>query len=140
MFFSHNKGKEVNNEMMKQKSKGKTHVIKLDAIPTDDTTQEVWLYVGCPVIAKKNCKNKGFVNNDKFVISHINNEYMTLLEDERTVEIKNGDFQRNLCVAYCITTHSSQGATIDKLYTIHEFEKMVKRLRYVSLSRSTDQK
>ena len=123
---------------MKQKSKDNKHVIKLDAIPTDDRTQDVLLYVGCPVIAKKNCKNKGFVNNDQFVISHINNEYMTLLEDERTIEIKTEDFQRHFCVAYCITTHSSQGATIDKSYTIHEFDKMDKRLRYVSLSRSTD--
>ena len=136
--YTNNKRKEINKEMMKQKSKDKKHVIKLDAIPTDDRTQDVLLYVGCPVIAKKNCKNKGFVNNDQFSIKHINEEYMILEEAERTIEIKNEDFQRNFCVAYCITTHSSQGATIDKQYTIHEFDKMDKRLRYVSLSRSTD--
>ena len=31
-----------------------------------------------------------------------------------------------------------QGATIDTPYTIHEFDMMDKKLRYVALSRSTD--
>ena len=38
--------------MMKQQSKGHKH-IKLDAIPTDDRTQDVILYVGCHVIAEE---------------------------------------------------------------------------------------
>ena len=59
------------------------------------------------------------MNNDKFIISHINHEYMTIQEDESTIEIKHEDVRRHFCFACCITTHSSQGATIDKPYTIH---------------------
>ena len=55
--YTNNKNKEVNNEMMNQKGKGHNN-IKLDAIPTDDRTQDVILYVGCPVIVTKKCKIK----------------------------------------------------------------------------------
>ena len=135
--FTNRTRKQVNHEMMKKISKNKK-TVKLPAIPTDDRTQDVSLFVGCPVIAKKNCKSKGFVNNDHFVIGAICKEFIMLQEKDRTLEIKTEEFQRNFCVAYCITTHSSQGATIDTPYTIHEFDMMDKRLRYVSLSRSTD--
>jgi ATP-dependent exoDNAse (exonuclease V) alpha subunit len=53
-------------------------------------------------------------------------------------EIKIGvfDFQRLFRVAYCITIHSSQGMSIDKCYTLHEWRKYDKRLKYVALSRA----
>ena len=123
--------------MMKKMSRNK-QTVSLKAIPTGDRTQDVSLFVGCPVIAKRNCKSNGFVNNDQFVIGAISEEFIMLQEKDRTLEIKTEDVQRNFCVAYCITTHSSQGATIDTPYTIHEFDMMDKRLRYVALSRSTD--
>ncbi len=43
-------------------------------------------------------------------------------------------------VAFCITIHKSQGATFDKPYTIHEFDKLDNRLKYVAMSRATDTK
>jgi hypothetical protein len=33
--------------------------------------------------------------------------------------------------------HSSQGDTFDEEYTIHEFEKYTKKLKYTALSRTT---
>ena len=135
--FTNKTRKHVNHQMMKKMSNNKK-TVSLKAIPTDDRTQDVSLFVGCPVIAKKNCKSKGFVNNDQFVIGAICKEFIMLQEKNRTLEIKTEEFQRNFCLAYCITTHSSQGATIDTPYTIHEFDMMDKRLRYVALSRSTD--
>jgi len=33
--------------------------------------------------------------------------------------------------------HSSQGLTLDKPYTIHDWEKMHQKLKYVALSRSS---
>jgi ATP-dependent exoDNAse (exonuclease V) alpha subunit len=40
-------------------------------------------------------------------------------------------------VAFCLTIHKSQGATFDKPYTIHEFDKLDKTLKYVAMSRAT---
>ena len=41
-------------------------------------------------------------------------------------------------VAYAITIHKCQGETYDTPYTIHEWERLNKRLKYVALSRATD--
>ena len=40
--------------------------------------------------------------------------------------------------SYATTIHSVQGATIDKPFSIHEWDKLNESLRYVALSRSTD--
>ena len=36
-----------------------------------------------------------------------------------------------------IATHSCQGMTINEPYTIHDFDRMHKKLKYVALSRAT---
>ena len=63
---------------------------------------------------------------------------MKVEDDEQTINIPFEDMTKLFNVAYCITTHKAQGTTIDKPYTIHEFSKMDKRLKYVSLSRARD--
>ena len=52
-----------------------------------------------------------------------------------TVHAEN--FQKLFRIWYAFTTHSSQGMSIDKPYTIHEFNRKSKKLKYVALSRST---
>ena len=54
------------------------------------------------------------------------------------LEIPIDKFQKFFYVAYCITTHKSQGSTFNHGYTIHEYDKFDSRLKYVALSRSTD--
>ena len=39
--------------------------------------------------------------------------------------------------SYSFTVHSCQGMSIDKPYTIYEWERMHKKLKYVALSRAT---
>ena len=48
------------------------------------------------------------------------------------------DFQKYFLVAYGCTTHSAQGISIGEPYTIHEWDRMDQRLKYVALSRSRD--
>ena len=50
--FTNKTRKQVNHQMMTKMSKHKK-IVKLPAIPTDDRTQDVSLFVGCPVIAKR---------------------------------------------------------------------------------------
>jgi hypothetical protein len=40
-------------------------------------------------------------------------------------------------MGFCIATHKSQGLSLDEPYCIHEFDKLSKTLKYVSLSRAT---
>jgi hypothetical protein len=46
-------------------------------------------------------------------------------------------FNKLFMLAFCITVHKSQGISLNEEYCIHEFSKMTKKLKYVSLSRST---
>jgi ATP-dependent exoDNAse (exonuclease V) alpha subunit len=55
----------------------------------------------------------------------------------KTLKIKSDEFQKNFRIGYVFTTHSSQGMSIDKPYTIHEFNRMDRKLKYVALSRDT---
>ncbi len=62
------------------------------------------------------------------------------IEDElkNLIKINIPDFQKFFLVGYATTTHSVQGMSIGKPYTIHEWDRMDQRLRYVALSRSRD--
>ena len=57
---------------------------------------------------------------------------------EKYIEIPIAQFNRIFLLAFCITVHKSQGATFDKPYTIHEWNRMDSCLKYVSYSRSTE--
>ena len=54
----------------------------------------------------------------------------------KSLKLVFSDFQ-HFYVAFCITIHKSQGSTFDEPFTIHEFDKLDRRLKYVALSRST---
>ena len=70
---------------------------------------------------------------------NINKEFIFIQdESDKQIEIPIDKFQKFFYVAYCITTHKSQGSTFKSSYTIHEYEKFDSRLKYVALSRSTD--
>jgi len=57
--------------------------------------------------------------------------------NKRTIIIKADEFQKLFRIGYAFTTHSAQGMSIDKPYTIHEFNRMDQKLKYVALSRAT---
>jgi ATP-dependent exoDNAse (exonuclease V) alpha subunit len=102
------------------------------------------------------------INNERYTIKTVDNKELTLEnvrevvkrdKDGKVMKDKDGkdimekikkvinihadQFQKLFRVGYAFTTHSSQGMSIDKPYTIHEFNRMSKKLKYVALSRST---
>ena len=79
----------------------------------------------------------GIFNNQRFKIVKIGSLTITIEDDfENLIEINIPDFQKFFLVAYGCTIHSSQGMSIGEPYTIHEWDRMDQRLRYVALSRS----
>jgi ATP-dependent exoDNAse (exonuclease V) alpha subunit len=53
-------------------------------------------------------------------------------------DIFNHEFQKYFLVAYATTIHSAQGMSIGKNYTIHEWDRLDQKLKYVALSRSRE--
>ena len=100
-------------------------------------SQKVILFKGVPVIAIKNKEKENFVNSEKFTVENVDDDNIILKNDTKELTIPTNKFQLWFHVAYCITSHKSQGQTINVPYTIHDWDKMSETCKYVSLSRGT---
>ena len=139
--FTNEKRIQINKLMMDQEIKRKkAKALELPGLSYDQNSQDVRLCAGMPVIARKNNKELNIFNNETFTIKEIRRkEDVIIVEDYgKSQEVPIPVFTKMFNIAYCITTHKSQGGTFDEPYTVHEFERFDERLRYVALSRSTD--
>ena len=95
-----------------------------------------------PLISRINNKKMNIYNNETYTCEKITDENIevknTLKNIVKHTSIKKDDFSKLFNLAFCITTHKSQGLSIDEPYCIHEFQKFGKRMKYVALSRSTN--
>ena len=137
------------NEALMQKFKNKNS-IKIDKNKADPNSQNVILTEGMPLIGSKNNANFKVINNEQYTLYKINKtlqirEKSAQEEAKKTKKAYSGKeiyvspqmFQRLFYPAYCITTHKMQGETIKTPYSIHEFEMMDQKLKYVALTRAT---
>ncbi len=112
--------------------------LKLDGLPYDDRSQAVILNKELPIISKVNNEEISIFNNQRLKIIKIDTFTITIEDDffkkERKINII--DFQKYFLPGYGCTAHSAQGMSISEPYTIHEWDRMDQRLKYVALSRS----
>ena len=138
--FTNKKRIEINHIKMKALYKKKHRKgLELEGLSYDDRSQAVMLYRGVPIISKVNNEELGVFNNQRYKITKLDSFTITFEDDlkhEFKVSVK--DFQKFFLVAYATTTHSAQGMSIGEPYTIHEWDRMDQRLKYVALSRSRD--
>jgi ATP-dependent exoDNAse (exonuclease V) alpha subunit len=78
------------------------------------------------------------INNEQFIVNKVTHDMVYFKNDEKDLKISLDKFQEYFYPAYCITIHKSQGQSYNFPYTIHEFNRLDKRLKYVSLTRATD--
>jgi 5-methylcytosine-specific restriction protein A len=145
--FTNKRRIEINKNMMesqyqikKTKAKKEPNCLNLPALDYDPNSQDVKLIVGTPIIARKNCVQMEIANNETFDIKAIKHKIkiVTISDGSRELDIKFDDFKKLFNPAYAITCHKSQGTTFNHAYTVHEWNKMSTRMKYVALSRSTD--
>ena len=113
--------------------------IKLKELPYDKRTQDVILHKVVPIMSKVNSEEIDLVNNQRFVITKVGAIQITIQDDsgmERNIFTH--EFQKYFLVAYATTIHSSQGMSIGKNYTIHEWDRLDQKLKYVALSSARD--
>ena len=142
--YTNNKRIEINKILMdRQKEKNKTKKkIELFLLknPFSKISQDVYLTIDTPIISIKNKKEIKIVNGEMFRIKDIDksNNLIYITNNYKDIEIPINKFQQSFHVAFCITSHKSQGQTINKPYTIHDWNKMDETCKYVSLSRASE--
>ena len=82
-------------------------------------------------------KSIDVLNNEMFVCDKINENDIEVSNSMKTLTIPKSKFNKLFLLAFCITTHKSQGLSLNEKYCIYEYHKFNKKLKYVALSRAT---
>jgi len=139
--WTNKKRLEINEILMKEKyKKAKTkNYIKVKKLEYDDNSQDCILLQNTPIISKTNNTNLNLINNERYIIKKVNidDNIIVIKNDRNTITINANEFNKLFRVAYACTSYSVQGMSIDKPYTIHQFNIMDEHHKYVCLSRST---
>ncbi len=137
--------KKINKEKMDQaveanRTVGRKKVFHLKSYVFDERSQDVSVLPGMPIIARMNNKDLNIMNNEMFRITKADAEFITITSSENEsiacMSINTSEFTKLFNIGFCITIHCAQGCSFDHPFTIYEWEKLDKRLRYVLLSRS----
>ena len=114
-------------------------VIKISKLEYDDNSQDYKLAKGMSIIARKTSSSCDVVNNEIFVVDKILSDKIIISNAlKESIEIPIERINKIFHLAFAMTIHKSQGATMSVPYTIHEWSKLDWRLKYVGLSRASD--
>jgi hypothetical protein len=91
------------------------------------------LFVGLPLICQVNEVEEKMINNKRYTITKLTNNYIELDND---IKLSPDDLAANFDLAYAITYHKSQGASIDMPYMLHEYKTATANHIYVGLTRT----
>jgi ATP-dependent exoDNAse (exonuclease V) alpha subunit len=136
--FTNRKRKAVNIDCMERFLSGKKTRMDVMRLDYDKNTQNYTLCEDMPLISRVNMKSMDVLNNEMFICSKILGDEVVVKNEFKTLSIPKSKFNKIFLMAFCITTHKSQGLSLNEPYCIHEFEKFDKKLKYVSLSRATN--
>ena len=148
--YTNKKRIEVNDKiMMEQNINDENECIRMNKRRFDENSQDVILSKGTPLISNHTNDKFKLIKNELYTIDSINKNIIkftngltfTIVDDKENLKefkLTKDTFQKFFYVAYCITTHKSQGSTYNFPYTIHEWDIMDNTLKYVALSRSTN--
>lgn len=129
---------KVCNERFIQQHKKQYFLVK--KLSYDDNSQDMKIVKGVPLIARVNNKQIDIVNNETFEVENVDANTCVVKNEFKTINIDTEKLSRFFNMAFCISIHKSQGETYDENYTIYEWNKLDKHLKYVALSRSRDLK
>jgi ATP-dependent exoDNAse (exonuclease V) alpha subunit len=120
----------------------------ISADPDDILTQDIYLYLEMPIIAKKTRREGGEIlvaNSETFNIGNIDETTISLYTQRPDAngekylyiyECLIEEFNKYFLINYCSTTHKAQGETITENYTIYDWSFMCEKIKYTAMSRA----
>jgi ATP-dependent exoDNAse (exonuclease V) alpha subunit len=138
--YTNKKRIEINKQIMELMHKKHGSGLKIKKI-NNPNSQDVEIFKGIdmPIMAYKTNNKMDIVNNERFIIDTVIDGVIYYSNAmKKNLQIKVADFQSFFYIAYASTIHKSQACTFNFSYTIHEWEKLDTRLKYVALSRATE--
>jgi hypothetical protein len=136
--FTNRKRKAVNDVCMKRFLLNKKVTFNVEKLEYDKNTQDYVLCEDMPLISRVNMKSLDVLNNEMFKCSKILPDEIIVTNEFKTLTIPKSKFNKIFLMAFCITTHKSQGLSLNEKYCIHEYSKFDNKLKYVALSRATN--
>jgi len=124
----------------------------ISADPEDELTQDIYLYLEMPIIAKKTRREGGEIlvaNSETFNIGNIDETTISLYTQRPDAngekylyiyECLIEDFNKYFLLNYCSTTHKAQGETITENYNIYDWSFMCEKIKYTAMSRAKNSK
>lgn len=102
--------------------------------------QKIYLYVGLPVISVRTQENINLYNSEQWIVESFNDKEVNLHspddENEKLVLPVEG-FADLVRPAYSVSAYKCQGKTFKFPYSIHDWDRLDDRGRYVCMSRGT---
>jgi 5-methylcytosine-specific restriction protein A len=138
--LTNDKRKERNFYWMNKKAP--RNAMKTTKLDYDPNSQDMKIYKGLPIIARVNNKTYNIANNETFTVKFIDTKTkeVHIIDDKNEIKVPLNDFNKLFYPAYCFTTHKAQGTTINTPFTIYEWRKFNKQLKYTSITRGTELK
>jgi len=118
----------INNECMNRFANLKRKYIKVGGLKISE---------GMPIICKHTIDKYKLINNEFFTVESVDCEKVILKRDDgESIEGSHAFFLNTFELAFCITVHCSQGLSIDEAYSIWEWEKFSKKMKYTAITRA----
>ena len=118
----------------------KNKSFKIDCGLNVDANYSIIVSSGMPIISKINKASDELYNNESFKIVKCSKNNTIELKNDLTNEIltvKGEEFNSKFDLGFCLTNYKAQGITIDKPYTIYDYDYMSKEGMYVCITRAT---
>lgn len=130
----------INNDCMSKFLENyKGNIFEVKELSYDKNTQPYTLAEGMPLISRVNNNKLKICNNETFLCKKIETDFITVnneMKEELKIPVE--VFHKLFLLQFCITTHKSQGLSLNSKYCIHEVNKFDNKLLYVALSRATE--
>ena len=118
----------INNECMNRYANLKRKYVKIGSLKISE---------GMPIICKKTIDKHELINNEFFTVDKVDSMAVWLKRDENEViEFGHKFFLETFELAFAITVHCSQGLSIDEAFSIWEWEKFSKKMKYTAITRA----